>query len=117
MSRGFSSKSGSVDSLNVSERCGAKPKARQIRNLMVWLMPTRLAMSRVAQCRALGSRVQREADQALDLLAINLAGRPAALRVVQTLHPVSRETSPPRGYGQTADAEGACHAHVGRPRF
>ena len=51
-SRTFSTKNGSVDSLNVSALCGAKPKARQMRDTMVWLMPTRLAMSRVDQCVA-----------------------------------------------------------------
>ena len=31
MSRTFSTKKGSLDSLKVSERCGCKPKARQMR--------------------------------------------------------------------------------------
>ncbi len=36
-------KAGSGDSLNVSDRCGCRPKARQMRNTAVWLMPTRRA--------------------------------------------------------------------------
>jgi len=47
MSRTFSMKSGSVLSLNVSVRCGARAKARQIRLIEVWLNPVTAAIERV----------------------------------------------------------------------
>src|SRR5438445_1045531 len=52
MSRTFSIKSGSFDSLNVSVRCGCRAKARQIRLTAVWLRPLVRAIDRVLQCVA-----------------------------------------------------------------
>src|SRR4051812_7981404 len=52
MSRTFSTKAGSEESLKVSTRCGRKPKARQMRLTAVWLMPARRAIARVLQCVA-----------------------------------------------------------------
>src|SRR5438445_7690138 len=52
MSRTFSIRSGSVDSLKLSLRCGRKPKARQIRATLLRLRPTRFASDRVLQCVA-----------------------------------------------------------------
>jgi len=52
MSRTFSIRSGSVDSLKLSLRCGRKPKARQIRATLLRLRPTRFASARVLQCVA-----------------------------------------------------------------
>lgn len=43
---------GQVDSLNVSWRCGCKPKARQMRETAVCEGPASLAMLRVLQCVA-----------------------------------------------------------------
>jgi len=45
-------KCGSVDSLNVSERCGCNPKARQIRDTVAWDSPDSAAIDRVDQCVA-----------------------------------------------------------------
>ena len=56
-SRTLSTKAGSVDSLNASALCGAKPNARQMRDTMVWLMPICRAMARVDQCVAPSGRV------------------------------------------------------------
>lgn len=41
--------SGSLDSLNVSSRCGCRPKARQMRETAVWKMSISRAMVRVLQ--------------------------------------------------------------------
>ncbi len=51
-SRTFSTNCGSVDSLNVSVRCGCKQKARQIRCTDDADMPDAFAMPRVLQCVA-----------------------------------------------------------------
>jgi hypothetical protein len=45
-------KSGSVDSLNVSLRSGCRPKVRQIRLTVDWLSPLAWAIERVDQCVA-----------------------------------------------------------------
>src|SRR6267143_1967871 len=50
MSRTFSMNCGSVDSFQVSTRCGLRPKARQIREIEVWDIPRLLAIDRVDQC-------------------------------------------------------------------
>jgi hypothetical protein len=52
MSRTFSTKSGSVESLKLSVRCGWRPKARQIRLIVLWLRPDASAIERVLQCVA-----------------------------------------------------------------
>ncbi len=49
MSRTFSTKSGSVESLKDSARWGWSPKACQIRRMVVWLSPTSSAIDRVDQ--------------------------------------------------------------------
>src|SRR4029453_10344658 len=51
-SRILSMNSGSVDSFQVSTRCGLRPNARQIRDTAVWLSPTALAIERVDQCES-----------------------------------------------------------------
>jgi hypothetical protein len=40
---------GSVESLNVSSRCGWRPKARQIREMDVCDIPSAFAMDRIDQ--------------------------------------------------------------------
>lgn len=52
MSRVFSTKSGSVESLNVSLRCGCNPKVFQIRTIADCERPVSAAISRVLQCVA-----------------------------------------------------------------
>src|SRR5512146_1052701 len=53
-STSFSSNRGSVDSLNVSTRCGCSPRARHTRCTVTRLTPTRAAIVRVDQCVAPG---------------------------------------------------------------
>ena len=50
MSRTFSISNGSVDSLNVSLRCGCRPNARQIRCIVVRPSPLAFAIPRLLQC-------------------------------------------------------------------
>ena len=49
----LSVKAGSEASLNVSWRCGFRPKARQTRETVLWVMPIRLAIERGDQLGAL----------------------------------------------------------------
>ena len=46
MSRTLSTNSGSLESLKVSERCGCKPKAPQMRQIVVCERPLSLAIER-----------------------------------------------------------------------
>ncbi len=52
MSRTLATNCGSLESLNVSARCGCSPNAFQIRCTAVWLRPTSAAIDRVDQCVA-----------------------------------------------------------------
>ena len=67
MSRTFSMKSGSVESLKVSSWCGFKAKARQMRLTADWLMPVASASERVDQWVASRRRLlQGLCDHPLD---------------------------------------------------
>lgn len=57
MSRTFSTKNASVESLKFSCRGGFSPKARQMRTMAFWLSPLAWAMVRVLQCVAWAGRV------------------------------------------------------------
>ncbi len=48
MSRTFDEQ-GSLDSLNVSERCGCNPNAVQMRRIVVWEKPVTPAIERIDQ--------------------------------------------------------------------
>ena len=77
MSRTFSISSGSVDSLNVSLRCGCRPNARQIRWTVVRPRPLAFAMSRTAPVRGAARRLfQRADDDALDRSSVIARGAP-----------------------------------------
>jgi hypothetical protein len=52
MSRTFPTRAGSDEGLNVSARCGRRPKARRMRAAAVRLMPARRAIGRVRRCVA-----------------------------------------------------------------
>src|SRR5688500_17989177 len=58
MSRTFSAKKGSVESLKVSARCGCRPKARQTRPTVVTDKPVARAMVRRLQWLAFSGRVE-----------------------------------------------------------
>jgi hypothetical protein len=59
MSRTLSTKYGSVESLNPSVRRGARAKARQMREMVVWLSPKWAASVRVDQWVAFSGMVSR----------------------------------------------------------
>ena len=52
MSRTLSTNSGSLESLKVSERCGCRPNAVQIRRIVVCENPACAAIERIDQCGA-----------------------------------------------------------------
>src|SRR4029453_14262762 len=52
MSRTLSTNKGSLDSLNVSERCGCSPKAAHIRRIVVCEKPVAVAIERIDPCVA-----------------------------------------------------------------
>jgi hypothetical protein len=88
----LSTNAGSEDSLKVSARCGRRPKARQIRNTVVWLMPARRAIARVLQCVALRSasssvRTTRCSTASSPMLQ-SFPARPEAPRRDGTFRPV-----------------------------
>src|SRR3954447_10161278 len=56
MSRTFSTKNGSAESLKESVRCGCNANARQIRDTAVWDKPLSFAIVRVLQCVACPGR-------------------------------------------------------------
>ena len=59
MSRTFSTNSGSLDSLNVSLRCGCSENARQMRCTVETDRPDALAIERVLQCVAAAGMVSK----------------------------------------------------------
>jgi len=61
MSLSLSTKIGAKDCLRVLARCGWKPKAPRTREPAVWLEPAPV-------CGAFGLSLQRERDQASDLI-------------------------------------------------
>src|ERR1019366_10372181 len=93
MSRTFSMKNRSVDSLKVSTRCGCKENARQMREIADCGIPVACAMFRVDQCLPCGGvdskvRVIKASTCASEILPIlmllngacgGLTGSPAAL--------------------------------------
>ena len=88
--------SGSVDSLNVSWRCGCSPNARQIREIAVWVSPTSPGhRPRRPVRRVLGRRLQRLDDHLFDLV---VGDRPWPARpglVEQPVEPVARKPRTP----------------------
>ena len=105
-SRTLSTNCGSVDSLNVSWRCGLSPNARQIREIADWLIPVAAAIDRVDQCVAstgLDSRVLH--DHLLDCLIGHRARRTGTRLVGQPLKPVLHKPGPPLADGDLVDPQ------------
>src|ERR1700739_2376665 len=86
MSRTLATKSGSLDSLKVSNRCGCRPKARHIRCTVETDSPLARAMLRELQWVALGGFVSRvrtspsRSDHAGSCAAAPSAGHPEGLK-------------------------------------
>lgn len=107
MSRTFSTKSGSDESLKVSLQCGCRPKARQMREWSTarsqppW--PSSAATSRC--------HLQGQADRLGDLSIADPARRARLWLVEQPIEAVSDEAAPP-----LRDCVGVC-AHLGVDRL
>jgi len=77
MSYTFSTNNGSVESLNVSARCGASPNARQIRPIVLFDSPDRSAILDRDQCVAFSGADSNVATSTSPTCsALILAGRP-----------------------------------------
>jgi hypothetical protein len=96
-SRTFPTNCGSGDSLNVSDRCGCGPNARQIRPTVVRPSPLATAIPRVLQwvARAPRDRPRRPHEDLLDPLAGDRPRRAAPRLVEQPVEPVLDEPPPP----------------------
>ena len=106
MSRTFSTNSGSVESLNVSLRCGCRPNARQMRTTVVWLIPTAFASPRVLQCVAFGGVCSSVvATRALHVRIADRARRTDPRVVLQPRQTPGREARPPHAHGRPMHAE------------
>ena len=103
MSRTFSTNCGSVESLNVSVRCGCSENARQMRCTEEAETPDPFAMSRVLQCVApVGFSSD---DDSFDLVVADLARRAASGFVAETVEAVLCEPLSPRAHGLARDAD------------
>ncbi len=86
--RTFSMKSGSLDNLKVSLRCGCKAKARQMRLTVLRLSPACAASETCTPVRrVLRCRFQRHRQHALDIGIAHFAWRPRSWFIQQPLQP------------------------------
>src|SRR5687768_3247459 len=100
MSRTFSISRGSVDSLNVSVRCGCNPNARQICCTVVRPNPLAFAMPRLLQCvspRGVSSSVRTITVSICSSLICR--GAPRSRLVVQPVEPLAHEPAAPFAHG------------------
>ena len=82
-SMSFSSNCGSLDTLNVSTRCGANPRSDQIRCTVAGLTPTRVDIVRHDQCMCPGGAVvvvNRTISATVSSLIEGLRPRPSRIR-------------------------------------
>src|SRR3954469_12262516 len=117
MSRTFSTNCGSVESLNVSVRCGCSENARQMRCTEEAETPDAfVAGAPVRRARRL--LLERLDDDSFDLVVADLARRAASGFVAETVEAVLCEPLSPRAHGLARDADlgGDC-AVVARPRL
>jgi hypothetical protein len=84
----------------VLDRCGWRPKVRQMCPTVARLMPAFLAILRVLQCvRPLGVVSSVFTSTALDLRVGELAGRSDPRLIVQAVKPVIDEAAAPLAHG------------------
>jgi|ERR1700712_3198403 hypothetical protein len=106
MSRTFSTKSGSVESLNVSVRWGCRQKARQIRCTVAADTPEARAIERVLQCVASCGRLSNVVVTTCVIRSSSIRrGAPRARLVGQTFQACLGEATPPQRHGQPRDAD------------
>lgn len=94
VSRTFSTKNGSVESLKFSCQCGLRPKACQLRTMAFWFQPLAAAMGRVLQCVALAGRVSSvRVTTASTLASVSLRGCPGRGKSPSACSPPARKRS------------------------
>ena len=96
MSRTFSTKKGSDDSLKASVRWGCNPKARQIRLTVLWLRPTASGHGAGAPVGGiLGRGLQRQCNHPFHVVIGNRSGPTAAGFVRQPVQSPFHKPRPP----------------------
>src|SRR6476469_2365356 len=95
MSRTLSTKSGSLDSLNVWLRCGCKPNALHIRRMVVWEKPVSAAIERIDQCVASAGGAQRPLDHGSNLVVVYRSRSAGANLVKQTIAAILQKSTAP----------------------
>src|SRR4051794_33480082 len=115
MSRTFSTKSGSVESLKVSLLCGCREKARQIRCTVETDTPDAFAIERVLHCVASFGRVSSVVVTTSAIFVANPARRTRARLVGEAVQPRLSKASAPERHAQPRDAEPLGNRQVGQP--
>src|SRR3954453_22387449 len=95
MSRTLSTNSGSLESLNVSERCGWRPKAVQIRRMVVCEKPVAAAIERIDQWVASPGVERSVLSITAPAIVGDCAGSAWSNLVQQGLHAPSQEPPSP----------------------
>src|SRR5262245_13756246 len=115
MSRTLSTNNGSLESLNVSERCGCKPKAFQILRIVVMRKP---GLCRHGADRPVRGILWRGPKRALndggDLIIIDCPGSARTGLVQQPFDAVLQKASTPLADGVLMDAEFARNEFAGQ---
>ena len=115
MSRTLGISNGSGDSLNVSVRCGCRPKACHTRLIVMWLKPVAFAISRVLQCVAPRGVVSSVRTITSSIACPDPAGRPGTRFVEQASHAVGHEARPPLADRRGRHPQAARHHRVVAP--
>ena len=106
MSRTLSTNSGSLDSLNVSERCGCRPKAAQIRRIVVWEKPVSAGHRTDRPVRRVDRRgAQRPLDHRSDLIVVDRSWSAGSSLVQQTIKATLQEAPTPLANRVFVDAQ------------
>src|SRR5450755_1407322 len=114
ISRTLSMNSGSLDSLNVSLRCGCSAKACQMRPTVLRLRPACLAKDRVLQCVAsFGVDSSVIVSATLHIGITHFARRTRTRFIQQSVQSPIHKTLPPLAHGLASHLNLACHCGVG----
>ena len=114
MSRTFSTNCGSVESLNVSVRCGCSENARQMRCTEEADTPDAFAMARVLQCVASAGFVSKVVvTTSLDLVVADLAWRATSRLVEQPTETLRRKPIAPGRHRDPRDPKPLGNAEIG----
>jgi hypothetical protein len=114
MSRTFSTKNGSVESLKLRVRCGCSAKAWNSRCTVDLDMPLARAAFPDSPVRAGGGLArQRALQQSGDLLILDGARTSGAQLVIQAGQPMLNKTLAPFAHGGFGPAQPGCDPRVG----